>query len=265
MKRCALLLIAVCLMAGPAFALTPGDLSRVKFKQHPGYQISRDLVFRNENNQPIKLGDLFGEKPVILVLGYYRCPMLCTTINDGLINALENLWASAGADFQVVDISIDANENAAAAMAKKSLYLRRYGRSGAAGGWHCLVGEQKSIAQLASEAGFDFVYDPETREYAHPSGVIVLTPTGKISRYLFGVNFDAKELDNALAAAKQNKSNSVLSQLFLVCYHYNPITGKYGGLILSVLRTASLGFVALIAWWVFSMARRSAKQTAQAR
>jgi protein SCO1/2 len=188
--------------------------------------------------------------------------MLCTMINDGLINALENLRANVGADFDVVDLSIDSNEKPAAAAEKKALYVRRYGRSGAAAGWHCLVGDQGSIAQLADEVGYRYAYDPETKQYAHPSGAIVLTPDGKVSRYVFGVTFSATELRDAIAAGKQGKSSSVVSQIFLLCYHYNPITGKYGALILSILRVASIGFLALVGWWLFSMVRHSSKGAA---
>ena len=231
----------------PIFALTPGDLSRVKFEQHPGQQISRDLVFRDEKGHSSKLGDFFGNRPVILVLGYYRCPMLCTLINDGLINALENLRANVGADFDVVEVSIDPNETSAAATERKVLYVRRYGRSGAAAGWHCLVGDAKAISQLADEVGYRYAYDPKIKQYAHPSGLIVLTPDGTISRYIFGATFNSIELRDALAAAKKGTSDFVLSQIFLLCYHYNPITGKYGTLVLSVVRIASVGtLIALI-------------------
>jgi protein SCO1/2 len=241
-------------------ALTPGDLSRVTFDQHPGHQISRDLVFRDENDRPFRLGNQFGKQPTILVLGYYRCPMLCMLINDGLIRALQELPLSIGPDFQVVTVSIDPTEKAAAAAAKKSEYLRQYGRPGAADGWHFLVGDEPSVAKLADEAGFRYAYDPQIRQYAHPSGIIVLTPEGKISRYLFGAKFDAKELSDALIAAKKGKSSSIISQVFLLCYHYNPITGKFGGLILSILRIGSVGFLAAIALWIFSLTRRPARE-----
>jgi protein SCO1/2 len=247
----------------PGLALTPGDLRRVKFDQHPGQKVSHDLVFRDETGRALKLVDLFGKRPLLLVPGYYRCPMLCTLINDGLINALENLRANVGADFDVVDLSIDPSETPAAAAQKKALYVRRYGRPGAAAGWHCLVGDEKAIAQLADEVGFRYAYDPEIRQYAHPSGVVILTTDGRISRYVFGVTFNSTELRDALTAAKEGKSGSVLSQLFLLCYHYNPITGKYGELILAILRAVSIGFVVLIALWVVSMALRSNREAAK--
>lgn len=257
------IILVSLLLVSSVLALTPGDLSRVRFDQHPGQQISRDLVFRNESGRPVKLGNFFGKRPLILVPGYYRCPMLCTMINDGLINTLDNLRANVGTDFDVVDVSIDPNETPAAAAQKKALYLRRYGRAGAAAGWHCLIGDENAINQLTDEAGYRYAYDPEIKQYAHPSGVIVLTPSGKISRYVFGVTFNSTELRDALAAANQGKSGSVLSQIFLLCYHYNPITGRYGALILSVLRIASVGFVALMALWVFRMTRPSSKRVTQ--
>jgi protein SCO1 len=263
MKKVAFALVLICAFAGRMRALTPGDLSRVSFEQHPGAQISPDLIFRDQNDQQFRLGDHFGKQPTILVLGYYRCPMLCSVTNDGLIHALQELPLNAGTDFQVIDVSIDPAETPTAAAQKKSAYLRQYGRAGAADSWHFLVGDQRSVTQLADQAGFRYAYDPQTHQYAHPSGVMVLTPTGKISRYVFGVRLDARELRDALVAAKEEKSSSIISQVFLLCYHYNPITGKYGGLILAILRVASLGFLAAIAWWVFSMARRSAGGHAQ--
>lgn len=259
-RAVAAIAVLAVLLVRPISALTPGDLSRVKFEQHPGQQISRDLVFQNENGRALQLGELFGNRPVILVLGYYRCPMLCTLINDGLINALENLRSNVGTDFDVIELSIDPDETAAAAAERKALYVRRYGRAGAAAGWHCLVGDAKAITQITDEVGYRYAYDPEIKQYAHPSGVIVLTPHGKISRYVFGVAFNSTELRDALAAAKEGKSGSVLSQIFLLCYHYNPITGKYGALILSILRIVSIGFVGLVGLWVFRMTRCSNKR-----
>ena len=260
MKPRALTLILCFWLVRPVMALTPGDLRAVKFDQHPGQKVSRNLVFRDETGRARTLGELFAKRPVILVPGYFRCPMLCTMINDGLINALENLRVTVGEDFDVVDLSIDPGETPTAAAERKALYLRRYGRSGAANGWHCLVGDERAIAQLSNEIGYRYAYDSQTKQYAHPSGIVVLTPDGKISRYIFGVTFNSTELRDALAAAREGKSGSVFSQIFLLCYHYNPITGRYGHLIVSILRFASVGFVALMAWWLARMMRPSSRQ-----
>ena len=263
MRKITFALLLIGAFTGQTRGLTPGDLSRVTFEQHPGVQISPNLVFRTQNDRPFRLGDHFGKQPTILVLGYYRCPMLCSLINDGLIHALQELPLSVGKDFQIIDVSIDPAETAKAAAEKKSEYLRQYARAGAADAWHFLVGDKRSIGELADQAGFRYAYDPQTHQYAHPSGVIVLTPKGKIARYVFGVRLDARELRDALVAAQEEKSSSSISQVFLLCYHYNPITGRYGGLILAILRVASLGLIAVIAWWVFSMARRSTGGHAQ--
>jgi protein SCO1/2 len=242
--------------------LTPEDLKRVRYDQHIGQQISAGLMFRDSENRAVSIGDLRNAKPTLLVLGYYHCPMLCTLINDGLIESLQELHFNVGRDFNVVELSIDANETPEVAAAKKKEYLRRYGRPGAAAGWHFLTGDKQTIAQLADEAGFRFIYDPETHEYAHPSGFLVLTPDGKISRYFFGVNFNPKTLRSAIIAASNGEKGSIITELVLLCCRYNPITGKYGTLILTVLRVFGVGTVVALAGWIIWMARREPKQTA---
>lgn len=242
--------------ASPGRGLSPDDLKHIRYDQHIGQAISPGLTFQESDKRSVMLGDLFKTKPTILVLGYYQCPMLCTLINDGMIEALQELRFDVGRDFNVINVSIDPHEGPALAAAKKVEYLKRYGRPGAAVGWHFLTGREETIAQLANEAGFRFQYDPVRREYAHPSGFIVLTPTGKISRYFFGVNFDANELRSAIITASNGQSGSVIHELILLCSHYNPITGKYGALILNVLRGASLATVLLLAWWIAAMCRR---------
>ena len=248
--------ILFAMLMGRASAITQADAQRITFDQHIGQPISPDLTFRDSRGQVVRLGDYLGTKPLLLVLGYYHCPMLCTLINDGLIASLQELRLSVGRDFDIVNVSIDPNETSPLAAAKKIQYLKRYGRSGAEEGWHFLVGDRNSIAQLANEAGFRFAYDPESREYAHPSGVIVLTPDGKISRYLFGVNFDARELLTALTAAANRQQGSAVQQLVLLCFHYNPITGKYGALIITILRVSGLATVFGIAALILYLARR---------
>ncbi len=244
-------------LAGTVFGLTPGDLSRVTLEQHPGQQLSRDLVFRDENGQPFRFGNQIENQPTVLVPGYYRCPMLCPLLNDGLIQALQELRMNVGRDFQVVEFSIDPKDTPADAARKKAEYLRRYGRHGTAAGWHFLVGDERSVAQLADELGYRYAYDPETKQYAHPSGIIVLTPEGKISRYIFGATFDARELHNALIAARTGESTSTLSKVFLLCFHYNPITGKYGALIMSIVRIAGIATVLAIGLSIMYFTRRA--------
>jgi protein SCO1/2 len=243
-------------------ALSKEDFRHIGYDQHIGTQISRSLMFEDASKQKVALGDLLNTKPTLLVLGYYHCPMLCTIINDGLIEAMQELKFNVGRDFNVIEVSIDPTETPELAASKKKEYLTRYGRPGADGGWHLLTGDQAAIAQLCNEAGFRFKYDPETHEYAHPSGFLVLTPEGRISRYFFGVNFDPEELRTAIIAASHGQRGSIIHQLVLLCCRYNPITGKYGNLILTVLRICGVGTVVLLGWWIAWMCRRRPEQPA---
>lgn len=258
--HCLAVLLSIFLFVASSQALSPNELKRIGFDQHIGQQISRDLTFRDTTGKLVTIGDYLGHKPSLLVLGYYHCPMLCTLINDGLIQSLQELRFDVGKEFNIVSVSIDARENAAVAAVKKKEYLTRYGRHGAADGWHFLTGDQGQIAQLANEAGFRFAYDAETHEFAHPSGFIVLTPEGRISRYFFGVNFNPKDLRAAIMAASQGKRGSVITQLILLCYHYNPITGKYGGLIMSILRAAGVATFLILGVMIVFMAKRDRRE-----
>jgi protein SCO1/2 len=238
-----LLVIALDFIPRYANAVSPNELNKIRFDQHIGQQISPGLNFRDETGRIVRLGDYFNDKPTLLVLGYYRCPMLCTLINDGLIGSMQELRFDVGKAFNIINVSIDPKETPAAAAAKKKEYLKRYGRHGAARGWHFLTGDPGAIAQLANEAGFRFAYDPASNEFAHPSGFVVLTPDGKISRYFFGVNFEPHEVRAAILAAAREQEGSVIKELILVCFHYNPITGKYGALIMNVVRGAAVATV----------------------
>ncbi len=249
------ILLVLDLVTSRAVAISPNELKKIGFDQHIGQQISSNLNFRDESGRLVSLGDYFGTKPTLLVLGYYRCPMLCTLINDGLIQSLQELRFDVGKEFNIINVSIDPKEMPAAAAAKKKEYLTRYGRRGAAQGWHFLTGDPGAIAQLANESGFRFVYDPASNEYAHPSGFIVLTPDGKISRYFFGVNFDPREVRTAILAAAKKQEGSVITQLVLLCFHYSPITGKYGGLIMNVMRGAAIATVLCLFAFIFWVGR----------
>ncbi|HEY2711323.1 MAG TPA: SCO family protein [Chthoniobacterales bacterium] len=241
-------------------SLSPSDLKRITYDQHLGQQLSRDLVFQDSDKKRIALGDLFNDKPTLLVLGYYHCPMLCTLINDGLIESLQELRFNVGRDFNIIELSIDPNETPEIAAAKKREYLRRYGRPKAESGWHFLTGDEGTIGQLANELGFRFKYDPASHEYAHPSGFVVLTPGGGVSRYFFGVNFNPNELRSAIIAAGNGQKGSLIKELILLCCRYSPVTGKYGQLVLVVLRVLGVGTVVLMAWWILSLARAETRR-----
>jgi len=178
-----------------------------------------------------------------------------------MIESLQEMKPSIGTDFDVLNISIDPTETAKLAAAKKRTYLKRYGRSSASAGWHFLTGNEASITQLTKEVGFNYVYDSDSKQYAHPSGLIVLTPQGKVSRYLFGIKFSATELNTALKEASANRTGSPIQQLVLLCFHYNPIHGKYGALIMIIVRSLAAATLVALLWLVISMVRRE-KRTA---
>jgi len=238
------ILVTVVSMGAAASTIPEATLRTIRFDQKIGSRVSADLVFRDESGAPVKLGDFLGRKPVILVPGYYGCPMLCTLVLNGLIETLQDLRMNVGDQFEVVNFSINPAETPALAAAKKHAYLRSYGRPGAEQGWKFLTGDEASIEQLTDEIGFRYAYDSTIKQYAHPSGFVVLTPGGKVSRYFFGVDFSAKDLDSALVAASRSETGSPIQQLFLLCFHYSPITGKYGQLIMNTVRLCGIGTLA---------------------
>jgi protein SCO1 len=220
----------------PVSTLTQEVLEKVRFEQRLGQTVSLELEFRDEQGERIRLGDCVGGKAAILVLGYYRCPMLCNLVLNGLMVSLEEMRLDAGKDFQVIMVSIDPKDSSELASAKKRNYLARYRRPGAAGGWHFLTGEEHAIAQLAREVGYHYAYDPGIKEYAHPSGLVVLTPQGQVSRYFFGISYSTRDLAQSLQQAKDQHIGSPIQQLLLLCFHYNPLTGQYGRIIMVTLR-----------------------------
>ena len=252
----AISLISLCCLLHGLYAhaqsLNPEKLSRIAFDQKLDAQVSLSLPFRDEAGRTVKLGDYFHTKPVILVLGYYECPMLCTLTLNGMVESLEDIKWNIGNQFDVVNVSINPRETPALAAAKKKSYLRRYGRAGAEQGWHFLTGDQPAITALTDEVGFHYAYDPTVKQYAHPSGLIILTPRGRVAKYLFGVKFAPEDLYTALSSASGNQIGTRIQQLVLLCFHYSPIKGKYGQAIMvgvRILGAATLiGLVWLIAY-----------------
>ena len=230
-------------------------LGQIVFDQKLGKQISLDLVFRDENGRAVALRDYFGKKPVILVPGYYGCPMLCSMVLNGLVETLQDMKWKVGDQFVIINFTINPRETSQLASAKKHSYLRRYGRTGAENAWHFLTGDEPAIHQLAREIGFHYAYDPVSKEYAHPSGFVVLTPQGKVARYFFGVSHVPGELYQALADAAINRTGSPIQQLFYLCFHYNPIRGKYGPQIMMVVRVAGFATVLGLSCLMFFMIR----------
>ena len=265
---CLFLVLSCCITTGApsesSGALTDSRLAEIKFDQKLNSTISLDLHFRDENGKDVRLADYFSKKPVILVLGYYGCPMLCTLVLNGMVEGLQDIRWTIGKDYDVINVSIDPHETPDLAAAKKRSYLKRYGRDIAESGWHFLTGDSSSIQRLADEVGFRYAYDSASKQYAHPSGLVVLTPDGKISRYLFGVTFSPRELYLSLETASSRKIGSRIQDLILLCFHYRPITGRYGNIIMITVRTLGvatlLGLPALI---LLMKSRSSRRKEAQ--
>lgn len=221
-------------------APTEQDLVQIRFDQKLNQQLTLDLPFRDESGHAVRLGKYFSKRPVILVLGYYECPMLCTLVLNGLVEGLQDMKWSIGREFDVVDVSINPAENYRLAANKKRAYLKSYGRASAAEGWHFLTGDESSVRRLADEVGFRYAYDPISKEFAHPSGLVILTPQGKISHYELGVTFPPRQLYASLAAASQKQIGSPVQQLILLCFHYNPVTGKYSASVIGIMRVLAV-------------------------
>jgi protein SCO1 len=260
----ALFILTVC-FATMAIAQTdrPAALMDVGIGQRLNEQIPLELAFRDENGKPVKLGDYFFDKPVVLALVYYECPMLCTYTLNGLVRSMQALPFDLGNQYRVITVSFNPREGPALAAAKKKEYLSHYSRSGGTDGWHFLTGEESSIENLAHAVGFQYHYDTETRQYAHAAGLMVLTPRGKIARYFYGIEFSPRDLRFALEEASANRIGSPVDEVLLFCFHYDPATGKYGLLITRVIQIAGGSTVLLMGLFVGVMLRR--ERTAKRR
>jgi protein SCO1/2 len=232
-------------------------LRKVRFDQNLNASIPLDLTFRDENGNQVPLRRYFGAKPVVLAMVYYECPMLCTLVMNGEARAFQALRSlDVGQDFEAVAVSINPKEGPALAAAKKATYVAQCGKPGAAAGWHFLTGTDASIRPLADAIGFHYAYDPASGQYAHPSGIVVLTPEGKIARYLYGVDYSPRDLELSLVEASQNKIGSPVDQLLLCCFRYDPVTGKYTATVVNVLKVAGALTVVLLAAGIVFLTRR---------
>jgi protein SCO1/2 len=254
-------------MMSPPANTRPPRLENVGIEQHLDAQIPPDLAFRDETGSPVRLGDYFGRKPLILNLVYYNCTMLCGEALAGLSSAMRLIKFDVGNEFDVVTVSFDPRETPDMAAAKKLDYVKRYGRPNAAAGWHFLTGQADSINVLTKAVGFQYQYDAKSNQYAHATAIMVLTPQGRISRYFYGVDFPPKDLRMGLVEASQGKIGNAVDAVLLYCYHYNPETGKYGAMVANILRLAAAATILLLGGMIFILWRldRAATQKALTR
>ncbi len=234
----------------------PPLLQKVSFDQKLGAQLPLDVKFHDEYGNPIALGQYFHQKPVILSLVYYQCPMLCTQVLNGMVSAFLPLRFSAGGEFEVVTVSFDPRETPEMAAAKKETYLKRYGRSSAYDGWHFLTGDQASIDALTEAVGFHYAFDPKLNQFAHASGIMIVTPEGKLAQYYYGIEYSPRDLRLGLIEASKNRIGTLVDQVLLYCYHYDPSTGRYGAIALRMVRIGGAATVLLLGGFIVVMLRR---------
>jgi len=217
---------------------TPAILNKVGITQNLNAQIPPDLAFRDETGKIVRIGDFFGKKPIVLSLVYFDCPALCTEVLNGELRTMKAISLDLGKDFEAVTVSFEPKDTPALAKAKRDVYAGQYGRPDAVDHWHFLTGDQPSIDALTNAAGFRYAYDASIRQYAHAAAILVLTPDGRIDRYFYGVQYPARDVRLGLVEASQGKIGNVTDQALLYCYQYDPMTGKYGVVVMNVLRAA---------------------------
>jgi protein SCO1/2 len=264
-----LLSVLGCLLLGSQLAAaqgySPEFLDKIGIDQKLDEQVPMDLVFQDERGNDVRLADLFNGKPVLLTLVYYECPMLCTEILNGVVRSLRALSFTVGEEFNVVTVSFDPDETPVLALTKKKMYIERYDRTGAAEGWHFLTGDEQTIRRLTDAVGFRYTYVPARDQYAHASGIMILTPEGKVSRYYYGIEYPTRDLRLGLIEAAEGKIGTAVDQVLLLCFHYDPTTGKYGMVIMNVIRLAGLVTVLALAAFVVPAYVRDRKRARPSR
>ncbi|MGE0822180.1 MAG: SCO family protein [Candidatus Binatia bacterium] len=277
---CAVTLVALCILG---VCLSPVQAQLAAYNQGASYgtpasqnpfanvgldqlldgQVPEDLTFRDQTGATVRLGDYFGKKPVILSFAYYDCPMLCTLVVNGLIRTLRTLSFSAGDEFQVLTVSFNPKDTPAMAALKRQSSLQSYNRDGAEKGWSFLVGDEENIQRLTKAVGFRYSYDEKSQEYAHPSGIMILTPEGRLSRYFYGIEYAPRDVRLGLVEASAGKIGSPVDQILLLCFHYDPTTGKYGLVITRALQIAGLVTVFALGSFMLISVRRDKKRRRQ--
>ncbi|HLK10588.1 MAG TPA: SCO family protein [Candidatus Binatia bacterium] len=249
-------LAATLAAAARADDARPPALRDVGYDQRLGESVPPDLAFRDETGRPVTLREYLGHGPVILVPAYYRCPMLCPLVLNGLASALRAVSFDAGREFTVVAFSFDPTDTSASAAERKASVLADYRRPGAAAGWHFLTGDATAVAALTRAIGFRYAWDAAHAQFAHATGVVVLTPGGTIARYFFGVEFAPKDLRLALVDASAGRIGTVVDQLLLFCFHWDPATGRYSRVALGAVRAGGAVTLLVLGGFVVLMLRR---------
>jgi protein SCO1 len=249
----------------PPASQRPPELKHVGIEQRLNQPIPADLQFRDEVGNQVRLGQYFGKGPVILNFVYFHCPMLCGQVLQGLTGALRAIGYTAGRDFTVLTVSFDPHETVAMAAAKRKTVLATYGRPEAEKGWHFLTGSPASVAALTQAAGFQYQYNSQDNQYAHPTALVMLTPAGRIAQYYYGIEYAPRDLRLGLVEASQGQIGTLTDEALLYCYRYNPQTGTYSAIISRVLRISGAVWLAMVGAFLVVMFRMEPKNRVQGR
>jgi protein SCO1/2 len=255
--------LPACWRHAPSGRCRPGGLEppfeEIGIDQRLNEMVPGDLVFRDETGREVRLADYLGDRPVVLVLAYYRCPMLCTLVLNGLASSLRALGLQIGSDYEVITVSIDPTETPDLAAAKKQTYVEEVGDAAANDGWHFLTGDQEPIRRLADAVGFRYVYDAETEQYAHAAGIMIVTPAGRLARYFYGIDFPPRDVRLALVEASEGRVGSVVDRLLLLCYQYDPATGRYGPLTVRLVQAGGVLILIVLGTFIILMLWRESR------
>jgi protein SCO1/2 len=244
---------------GPTAATMPPALQNVGFEPQLNAQMPLDLPFRDESGRSVQLREYFGQKPVVLAFVYYGCPMLCSQVQQGVVGTLRMLSFNPGADYQVVFISFDSRETPDMAAEKKKVVVSHFRRSGTEAGWHFLTGSEDSIGAATRAANFRYNFSPKTNLFAHASGVMVLTPDGRISRYFYGVEYPGRDMRLGLVEASAGKIGTPIDHVLLFCYQYDPTAATYSTAILRIIRLGGVLTILCIVGGILFFRRRDAR------
>jgi protein SCO1 len=265
------------ILAAPAIALLPGHTAgqarttpkelakEIGLDQRLGEQVPLDIELRDERGQAVAFGELLHDRPVVLALVYYRCPMLCTQVLNGLLKSSQALTLELGTDYDILAVSIDPQDTPETAAEKKVTYIAKYRRAGAETGWRFLTAEQQQVERLAAAIGYRYRYDPRSGQYAHPSGIVVLTPGGRIARYFYGIDYPPRDLRLGLVESSAGRIGTPVDQILLLCFHYDPATGKYGLVISRVLQIAGSATALSLGAFLWAMFRLERRRSAAVR
>jgi protein SCO1 len=244
---------------GAAAQAKPGLLNKIGIDQRLNQHVPLDVMFKDESGRDVRLGEYFGKRPVVLALVYFECPMLCTQVLNGAVSALSVLTFDVGKEYDVIAVSINPKETPALAAEKKKAYVERYKRPQTAAGWHFLTGTDDNIHRLAAAVGFRYAFDPDIQQYAHGAGIEILTPQGVLSKYFYGIEFSPRDIRFGLIEASDERIGTAIDTALMLCYHYDPATGKYGAVAIDAIRIGGIAtLVALVSFMFVSLRRERA-------